>query len=78
VGREVEVSTGADVLSAGDIYLLCSDGVSSMVEATQIEAAMTSARSLAEIGESLISMALGAGGTDNASAVLVKVNAAGR
>jgi protein phosphatase len=73
VQREVEVSTGADSLQAGDLFLLCSDGVSGMVGAAEIAAAMTSERSVAEIGERLISMALEAGGKDNASALLVRV-----
>ena len=71
--NEVEVSTGADDLEAGDLFLLCSDGVSGMVGAEAIEAEMTSRRSLAEIGATLIAKALDAGGKDNASVVLVRV-----
>jgi protein phosphatase len=74
--RDVEVSTGADTLRDGDLFLLCSDGVSGMIEPTQLEAEMTSGRGVAEIGKALIAMALEAGGKDNASALLVRVSAA--
>lgn len=73
VGHEVEVSTGGDRLQSGDLFLLCSDGVSGMIGPEEIEAEMTSGRGIAEIGETLISKALDAGGKDNASALLVRV-----
>lgn len=73
---DVEVSTGSDALVAGDLFLLCSDGVSGMIGAQEIEAEMTSGRSLHEIGSALIERALRAGGKDNASALLVKVSPA--
>jgi protein phosphatase len=70
---EVEVSTGSDTLEIDDLFLLCSDGVSGMVPAGDLETEMTSGRSLEEIGPALIRRALDGGGKDNASALLIRV-----
>jgi protein phosphatase len=70
---EVEVSKGTDVLHDGDLFLLCSDGISGMISVGDLEMEMTSGRDLDQIGEALIRRALDAGGKDNASALLVKV-----
>lgn len=69
----VDVSTGSDALQSGDLFLLCSDGISGMVTAGDLEAELTSEGSLAEIGRRLIGRALDAGGKDNASALLVRI-----
>lgn len=70
---EVAVPTAcADVL-VGDTFLLCSDGVSGFVDASVIRAVLTGPQRLEDIGQTLISSALEAGGRDNASAVLVRV-----
>lgn len=74
IRAEVEVSTGADALLTGDLFLLCSDGISGMVGAAEIEAEMISGRGLSEIGNALITRAMEAGGKDNASVLLVKVS----
>jgi protein phosphatase len=69
---DVEVSTGSDTLQSEDLFLLCSDGVSGMVGASDLEAEMTSGGTLADIGQALIRRALDAGGKDNASALLIR------
>ncbi|PTM59128.1 Stp1/IreP family PP2C-type Ser/Thr phosphatase [Desmospora activa] len=58
----------------GDILLLCSDGLSDMVEVEEIGSILTSPLSLQKQAEQLLQRALDAGGTDNISIVLVKQN----
>ncbi len=69
----VEVSIGSSALRAGDLYLLCSDGVSGMVKPAVLLEGLLANQPLAETGQTLIQQALDAGGKDNASALLVKV-----
>ena len=58
----------------GDVYLLCSDGLSNMLDDREIEALiLEEERPLSEIGKDLIDRANEAGGKDNISAVLVKI-----
>ncbi len=70
---EVSVPTSCAEVLVGDTFLLCSDGVSGFVDASVIRTVLTSPHRLEEIGQTLISSALEAGGRDNASAVLVRV-----
>ena len=69
----VEVSQGEDALRAGDLFLLCSDGVSGMVAPDDLRDQLLGAQGLADTGAALIRLALTAGGRDNASAILVRV-----
>ena len=58
----------------GDVYLLCSDGLSNMLDDKEIEAIITKEeRELSLIGQELIDAANEAGGKDNISAVLVRI-----
>lgn len=61
-----------DSAQAGDLYLLCSDGLSSYVSEENIKQGLahTTPR---EIAQSLISLALDAGGPDNITVVMVKI-----
>jgi serine/threonine protein phosphatase PrpC len=56
----------------GDILLICSDGLSDMVEVDVIGTILTAPISLKEQADRLLQQALDAGGTDNISIVLVK------
>ena len=57
-----------------DVYLLCSDGLSNMLDDKEMEAIIRREdRSLEEIGKELIDAANQAGGKDNISAVLVRI-----
>lgn len=71
--REVQVTTRCEPVKPGDTFLLCSDGISGLVDASVIRAAMTTAHSLDEAGQTLMRRAMEGGGRDNASAVLVRV-----
>lgn len=62
-----------DVL-AGDIYLLCSDGLNDMVEDNDIQSTLHAMQgNLPLAAEQLIQMANDNGGRDNVSVILVKV-----
>ena len=56
-----------------DIFLLCSDGLTDMVENADIEIVLASAESLEQKVERLISAALEAGGKDNVPVILCEV-----
>lgn len=74
IGGEVEVRPDFfDVgLRKGDIVLLCSDGLSNMVEDEQIFRIVKREKTLREAGQKLISAANTAGGRDNISVVLAR------
>ena len=59
-------------LNPGDILLLCSDGLSNMVEDEQIFRIVRREADLHSAGQRLIEAANKAGGTDNISVVLAK------
>jgi protein phosphatase len=67
------VTRRADALRGGDLFLLCSDGVSGMVAPDELRAALLASAGLDTTGAALIQRALDAGGKDNASALLVRV-----
>jgi len=56
-----------------DIFLLCSDGLTDMVDDFAIRDALVSKKTLDDKVESLISSALAAGGKDNVTAVLCQI-----
>jgi PPM family protein phosphatase len=60
----------------GDIYLLCSDGLSDMADDDSIARIMLSGAELAQKAELLIDLANQLGGRDNISVVLVEVGEA--
>ena len=68
----VEVDTSLHTLSPGDFLLLCSDGLTGMLENTIIQKLVLDAANPQEACERLISAANAAGGDDNITAVLVQ------
>jgi protein phosphatase len=74
----VEPTVGLDVcghdLRAGDIILLCSDGLSDMVSDPQIAAMLNTSAPLATQGRALVDAANAAGGRDNIAVVLAKAH----
>ena len=62
-----------DVVKAGDIYLMCSDGLSDLVEDDEIRATLTEhGEDLEDAATRLIQMANDAGGKDNISVILAR------
>lgn len=75
VGVEPTVSPETFKVSAqvGDIFLLCTDGLSNMLDAEGINAVLTKNKeNLSTAVESLIEGAKGAGGRDNITVVLIR------
>ena len=60
-------------LMPGDIYLLCSDGLSDMLDDESIAQLLQSCDSLEQAGGALIDAANDAGGKDNISVILARV-----
>jgi len=70
----VEVDLREQPYRPGDIYLLCSDGLSDMVPAQQIQLTMCRHLSdLEQMGNELVALANARGGRDNISSVLVRI-----
>lgn len=70
----VEPEVHVHAVQAGDIYLLCSDGLNDMVEDEEIALTLQAMQANLPLAvEQLVQMANDQGGRDNVSAILVKV-----
>ena len=69
----VEVDTHTFAARAGDVYLVCSDGLTSMVGEDALAATLASHAGLQDAGEALIAAANAAGGRDNITVVLLRL-----
>jgi protein phosphatase len=69
----VEVDTRSFRARAGDVYLLCSDGLTTMLTEEEILALLLANPSLRDAGEALIAAANEAGGRDNITVVLIRL-----
>ncbi|PKN45339.1 MAG: serine/threonine-protein phosphatase [Deltaproteobacteria bacterium HGW-Deltaproteobacteria-20] len=72
----VVVDLQADDPVEGDVYVLCSDGLSRMVADEDIRAAVVASSDLNVVAETLIAKAKDAGGRDNVTTVLIRVDPA--
>jgi PPM family protein phosphatase len=70
---DVDVDAFTVPVAAGDLYLLCSDGLSSMVSDREILSVLGAADDLEEAAEALIDAANEGGGEDNITVVLFEV-----
>jgi serine/threonine protein phosphatase PrpC len=77
VGNDITVRTDirSETLDAEDSFLLCSDGLWSNVTSSEISKAMDNSPAVA--CRMLVDLALGRGGDDNATAMAIRVHAAG-
>lgn len=80
-GREIEtqddyIETGTSPFLPGDMLLLCSDGLTDMVNKEAITAVITNSDSLEEKAKKLVDLANKNGGRDNITVVLVQNDAA--
>src|SRR3954447_15574640 len=70
---EVEVDTYTVPGRSGDVYLLCSDGLTSMVSDDEMESVLRQSASLQDAADALIRAANQSGGKDNISVVLFRL-----
>jgi len=68
----VLLETHAHEVQAGDLYLLCSDGLSDMLPDVSIAQILTSANTLPDACRALVAAANDAGGRDNISVILAR------
>jgi protein phosphatase len=74
---DVEVDTWTYPVRAGDVLLLCSDGLTSMIPESRVSEILAAHAMLDEAGDALINGANEAGGRDNITVVLFRVEDAG-
>jgi serine/threonine protein phosphatase PrpC len=74
VEPSVEVDVQVESPHPGDVYLLCSDGLSRMVVASEIEATLLSTPDLEVATKTLTDLANRGGGRDNITVILVRVD----
>jgi protein phosphatase len=79
LGPEPNVQVDVDVFpaKAGDVFLLCSDGLTSMVAEPKLKPILEGAGSLADAGRALIAAANEAGGRDNITVILFRLEEVG-
>ncbi len=75
LGPEPDVQVDVEVFSArdGDVFLLCSDGLTSMIHEPGVKPVLEKMTSLEETGRALIAAANEAGGRDNITVILFRV-----
>ena len=74
---EVEIDTFAIAAADGDVYLLCSDGLTSMVSEAAIADILRATPDLAAAADALVAAALDAGGRDNVTVLLFRTEEVG-
>lgn len=74
IEENIEIDTAIDHPEMGDIYLLCSDGLSRMASDEKILETIRSTADLEEANHRLITLANEAGGRDNVTAILIRVD----
>jgi hypothetical protein len=74
--NSVEVDLRTEQIREGDVYILCSDGLTGMVPDEQIAEVFLIEDGVEGAADILIDMANEAGGTDNITVVIVKIDGA--
>ncbi len=69
----VEIDTLSYQARAGDVYLLCSDGLTTMIPEARVAEILRAHQRLRDAGEGLIAAANDAGGRDNITVVLFRL-----
>ena len=70
---DVEVDAHTHAARDGDVYLLCSDGLTGMISDDEVGAILRGAQSLEDAAEALVRAANQSGGKDNITVVLFRV-----
>ena len=76
IEQHIDVDVTVHRTEVGDVFLLCSDGLSRMVGDEDIRAAVVASSDLNVVAETLIAKAKDAGGRDNVTTVLIRVDPA--
>jgi PPM family protein phosphatase len=71
---EVEVDTHTHPARAGDVYVLCSDGLTGMISDSELATLLRAAPSLESAAEALVRAANQSGGRDNITVVLFRLD----
>ena len=71
---EVEVDAHTHAARAGDVYLICSDGLTSMLSDDEVEALLRGEADLHSAADALVRAANQSGGKDNITVVLFRVD----
>ena len=74
---DVEVDTDAVAARDGDLFLLCSDGLTSMISDDEVAAILRTSATLDEAADALIKAANQSGGKDNITVVLFRIGELG-
>jgi protein phosphatase len=74
---DVDVDTHTHPARAGDVYLLCSDGLTGMISDDEVAALVRGAATLDDAAEALIRAANQSGGKDNITVVLFRLGDTG-
>ncbi len=69
----VEIDTRSYAARSGDVYLLCSDGLTTMLPETRVAEILCSQPRLRDAGEALVRAANAAGGRDNITVILFRL-----
>jgi PPM family protein phosphatase len=69
---ELQPSVAQCAFVAGDVLMLCSDGVHGAVSLEKLATLLGSRQSVAHVAESVVREALGQGATDNVTAVVIR------
>lgn len=70
--KEIRVDFFDETLADGDLVLMCTDGLTSMVEEKQIEEVLASAVPLQEKADCLVELANDNGGRDNITIIIIE------
>jgi serine/threonine protein phosphatase PrpC len=75
--EDVEIDLHTHRVRAGDVLLLCSDGLTGMIDEAEVQEILSGAGSLGDAGRALVSAANAAGGRDNITVVLFRLEEVG-
>ena len=71
--ESVQVDTMSDAFKVGDVYLMCSDGLSGMIDDPGLAQILSSESDLDRASEALIAKANANGGVDNITCILARL-----
>ncbi len=73
--EDVKVDLRGEDIHSGDVYILCSDGLSGMLSDEEMREIVVAAKEMREASETLVARANEAGGSDNITALLLRFEA---